>query len=271
MVMSLRSTEIASLRRGGFARNDFTDMEQINALKQFGLTEQEAQTYLSLLKIGGARASVLAKETGVKRTTIYPILKSLSEKGVVLVYFKKSQRFYYAQKPNKLAVLFEKKLEFFSNIIPTFEAMDKKQAEAIGLRFIETKEELKRFYEDVLLDYKNKSYRIIGNAAEWEGVDQEFFIQYRKNRASANIKTRLLLSANSKNINPTEKNLLREYKYLPEKHKFRSTMDIFKDKILIISPDISSLAVVIAVPAMVDIFKSMFEIIWDSVKNVETQ
>ena len=144
--------------------------------------------------------------------------------------------------------------------------MDKKQAEAIGLRFIETKEELKRFYEDVLVDYKNKSYRIIGNTSEWQGVDQDFFIQFRKDRAELNIKTKLLLSAGSKNINPTEKNLLREYKYLPEKFKFRSTMDIFKDKVLIISPDISSLAVVIGVPAMVDVFKSMFDIIWKSVK-----
>lgn len=241
-------------------------MEQINALKQFGLSEQEAQTYLALLKIGGSRASVLAKEIGLKRTTVYPILKSLSEKGAVLVYFKKNQRFYYAQKPNKLAALFEKKLEFFNSIIPTFEAVDKKQAEAIGLRFIETKEELKRFYEDVLVDYKNKSYRIIGNTSEWQGVDQDFFIQFRKDRAELNIKTKLLLSAGSKNINPTEKNLLREYKYLPEKFKFRSTMDIFKDKVLIISPDISSLAVVIGVPAMVDVFKSMFDIIWKSVK-----
>lgn len=242
-------------------------MEQINALKQFGLNEQEAQTYLVLLKTGGSRASILAKEIGIKRTTVYPILKSLSEKGVVLVYFKKSQRFYYAQKPNKLSALFEKKLEFFNSIIPTFEAMDKKQAEAIGLRFIETEEELKQFYEDVLVDYKNKSYRIIGNTSEWQGVDQDFFIKFRKDRAELNIKTKLLLSADSRNLNPIVKGLLREYKYLPEKYKFRSTMDIFKDKILIVSPDISSLAVVIAVPAMVDIFKSMFEIIWDSVDN----
>lgn len=242
-------------------------MEQIEALRQLGLTEQEAQTYFVLLKIGGAKASVLAKEAGLKRTTVYPVLKSLAESGCVLVYFKKGQRYYYAQKPNKLASLLEKKLEFFNSVIPTFEAMDKKQAEAIGLRFIETKEELKQFYSDVLLDYKNKSYRIIGNASEWEGVDPEFSIKFRKDRARANIKTRLLLSADSKSINPTEKNLLRSYKYLPEKYKFKSTMDIFKDKVLIISPDISSLAVVIAIPAMVDVFKSMFEIIWESIEK----
>ena len=65
-------------------------MDTIKALLDFGLTEQEAQTYLTLFKLGGATASVLAKEAGLKRTTIYPILKALSQKGCVLVYFKKN-------------------------------------------------------------------------------------------------------------------------------------------------------------------------------------
>ncbi|MDD5396562.1 MAG: helix-turn-helix domain-containing protein [Candidatus Moranbacteria bacterium] len=239
-------------------------MDTIKALLDFGLTEQEAQTYLTLFKLGGSTASALAKEAGLKRTTVYPILKALSQKGCVLVYFKKNQQYYYAQNPNKLAGVLEKKLDFFNSIIPLFESMEKKQAKTIGLRFIETKEELENFYNDVLYQYKNKKYRVIGNTNEWESIDPEFFANYRKERAQLNTKIKLLLSTDSQVSNPTEKSLLREFKYLPEKYKFKSTMNIFDDKVLIISPSQSSLAVVIAVPTMVDIFKSMFEIIWDS-------
>ena len=235
-------------------------MKEKQALLDFGLNESEAETYLALFRLGGATASVVAKETGLQRTTIYPILKSLAKKGCVLVYFRKSQHYYYAQKPDKIMGLFEKKLEFFNSVIPLFESMDKKQAKAIGLRFIETKEELRKFYMDILDDHK--SYRIIGNAHIWQKMDPEFFEQYREMRARLNIKTRLLLSADSKKTNPTTRDLLREFKYLPEEYEFKSTLNIFNDKVLIISPESSSLAVVIAVPAMVDIFKSMFEIIW---------
>lgn len=242
-------------------------MEQIKALLEIGLSEQEALTYLALLKLGGSTATVLSKEVGLKRTTVYPILKSLAEKGCVFVYFRKNKRFYYAQKPEKLVNLLEKKVDFFTSVLPLFESLDKKQAQAIGLRFIETKEELKQFYENILVEHQNKSYRVIGNAYEWEGVDPEFFAYYRKSRGRLGIKTRLLLSADSKDVNPTDTNLLREYKYLPEKYKFKSTMNIFKDKVLIVSPHITSLAVVIAIPVMVDIFKSMFEIIWESVEK----
>jgi len=238
-------------------------MKEKQALLEFGLTESEAQAYLALFRLGGATASVLAKETGLQRTTVYPILKSLAKKGCVLVYFRKNQHYYYAQKPDKLAGIFEKKLDFFNSVIPLFESMDRKQAQAVGVRFIETKEELRKFYVDVLDDHR--SYRIIGNAHVWQNIDPEFFEQYREMRAERKIKTKLILSADSRPTNPTDKDLLREFKYLPEAYEFKSTLNIFNDKVLIISPESSSLAVVIAVPAMVDIFKSMFEIIWDSI------
>lgn len=237
----------------------------IDSLNSLGLSNQESQVYLALLKIGGSTASIVAKKIGIKRTTVYPILKKLVERGYVLVYFKKSKRFYYAEKPYKIAGIFEKKLEFFNNAIPLLESIEKSQIKIFGLRFIETKEELKRFYLDILNEYKNKSYRVIGNTAHWEKIDPEFFMQYRKDRARNNIRTRLILSADSKDFNPQDKSLLREYRYALEKYIFKSTMNIFDDRILVISPDLSSLAVVIAIPAMVDIFKSMFEIIWDNI------
>ncbi|MBA4320684.1 MAG: hypothetical protein C0412_20005, partial [Flavobacterium sp.] len=125
-------------------------MKEKQALLSFGLSESEADVYLAVFRLGGATASVVARETGLKRTTVYPILKSLAEKGCVTLYFQKNKRFYQAQKPNRLAGIFEKKMDFFNSVIPLFESMDKRQAQIFGLRFIETKEELRQFYADTL-------------------------------------------------------------------------------------------------------------------------
>lgn len=242
-------------------------MKNDQILMDLGLSEHETNAYLSLLRLGGSIASVVAKDMGVKRTTVYPILQTLTQKGFAMVYFRKNKRYFYAVKPNKLSGLFEKKLQTFNSIIPFLETLEKKEIQTLGLRFIETKEELKHFYNTVLEEYKNKQYCVIGSVPAWEGIDAEYFMQFRKNRAKNNIRTKLLLSADSKDTNPTEEELLRSFKYLPEKYRFKSTIDIFDDKILIISPEISSLAVVIAIPAMVDVFKSVFEIIWDSTSD----
>jgi hypothetical protein len=55
---------------------------------------------------------------------------------------------------------------------------------------------------------------------------------------------------------------LRTFKYLPEKYVLKSTIDIYADKIVIIGPEIKALAVVVAIPAMVDVFRSVFEMLW---------
>jgi sugar-specific transcriptional regulator TrmB len=237
--------------------------QNISILQSLGLSGEESRIYLALLGLGGCAASILAKEVGLKRTTVYPILHKLAEQGLVNIYFRKNKRFYYAEKPAKVAGLFHKKIESFESIIPVLESLDKKQAQMIGLRFIETIDELENFYFAILDEYRNKKYCAIGNANAWEGLNTDFFTQYRKDRAMHGIKTKLLLTEDSRKINPTDETLLREWKYLPKKYAFKSTMDIFDDKVLIISPKFSSLAVVIAVPAMVDIFKTIFEMLWD--------
>ncbi|MBI2551751.1 hypothetical protein HYW17_00415 [Candidatus Uhrbacteria bacterium] len=238
-------------------------MKPIENLKNLGLPEQEANIYLALLKLGGSQASKVAKEAGLKRTTVYPILKSLAQKGFCNVYFRKNRRFYYAEKPHKVARLFAKKLEIFESVIPMLESVEKKQTQQFGLRFIEALDELKQFYTEILDEYQNKSYYVISSGQEWEGLDPQWFVEFRKERGRRNIRTKLILSPQFKDKNPTDPKFLRTWKYVPEKYAFKSTIDIFKDKVLIISPQLSSLAIVVAVPTMVDVFQSAFNIIWD--------
>lgn len=238
-------------------------MSHISTLQTLGLTEDEARTYLALLKFGGSNAIALSKEVGLKRTTIYPILKSLHEKGFASTYFHKSKRLYRAEKPDKVAGQYEKRLESFNSIIPELKTIEKQVISTVGLRFIETKQELENFYTGILVEYKGKSYSAIGSATAWEGIDPEFFQKFRFDRANAKIKTRILLSADSVKASPDGIKLLRDVRVLPKNHTFKSTMDIFDNKILIVNPDQTALAVVIEVPSMVDIFKEMFEMLWE--------
>lgn len=133
-----------------------------------------------------------------------------------------------------------------------------------GLHPIKTKKELRRFYTEILKKYRGQEYRIIGDISGWEKIDPVFLKRYRSNRAQAGIKTKILLSHGSKLHNPEDKSLLRECKYLPKEYAFENTVDIFDNYgVLIVSPNTKTLAIVIAIPAIVDVFKSIFEIIWE--------
>jgi sugar-specific transcriptional regulator TrmB len=238
-------------------------MNAEKSLTELGLSPQESIVYVALLKSGEAPASLLAKEVAMQRTTAYTILKELVTKGFAIAYQKRGRQVFVAEKPQNVAGYFEKKLKSFTEHIPLLETLEKKQIQISGLRFIETLPELKRFYTNILREYRGRSYAAMGNSNAWQGLDETFFVQFRKDRAAAGIRTRLLLSPDSRITSPKDKTLLREVKFVPKKYAFKSTIDIFDDKILIIGPNQTSLAVVIAVPDMVDIFKSTFELMWD--------
>lgn len=239
-------------------------MRDTHALQELGLSKQEADIYLTLLRLGPSPASAIAKELTIKRTTVYAILNPMTARGLVQIYAKNNKRLFRAQKPQNVAALFEKKLEAFAELIPQLSKLQKAQQPVAGIRFIETKKELETFYTVTLKEYRNREYRVIGSTTAWENINPEFFQQMRAFRSKANIRTKLLLTSDSRSINPTDKKLLREFKYLPAKYAFKSTIDIFDDKILIIGPDQTGLAVVLEIPSMVDIFKSLFQIIWDT-------
>ena len=163
--------------------------------------------------------------------------------------------------------MYEHRLESLTNLVPVLEKLQGTQAKAYGVRFIQTKREFKSFYNEILDDYRDRSYYIIGNANAFINLDPDFILEFRKKRALRNIRTKLLLSHDSKlATGQDDPSLIREFKYLPEKYQFKSTIDIYDDKLLIIGPEVKALAVVIAIPPMVDVFRSIFEVLWENTK-----
>lgn len=79
----------------------------IGSLKKLGFSEKEAQVYLTLLKVGPSPASALANRVGLKRVTIYSVLDSLREIGVVGVENDDQCRKYIPYDPECLARLLE--------------------------------------------------------------------------------------------------------------------------------------------------------------------
>ncbi len=244
-------------------------MNVLGSLREMGLTDAEAGMYSVLLKIGASPASIIAQEAGIKRTTAYSLLQNLKEKGFAGGYYRDDRQFFYAERPERVAGRYEKRLKVFIESIPSMVKTGMLREEIHGVHPIATVAELKDFYRDILDEYKNKSYSIIGNSENWESLDQSFFTQFRKDRAHNKIKTRLLLDSRSAQINPEDASLLRKWKYVPEKYDLNGVIDIFDDKVLIISTELRSLALVIGVPAMVGMFKVMFQMLWDLIPNQE--
>jgi sugar-specific transcriptional regulator TrmB len=78
-------------------RNEGDDDSQIaivrSALVEYGLSENEAEVYLHLARVGERKASDVAEVTHFHRTEVYRILRVLEKKGIVIETFETPLRF----------------------------------------------------------------------------------------------------------------------------------------------------------------------------------
>lgn len=100
-------------------------------LCQIGLTSNESDVYIELLRIGSQPVSVVSSRLGVNRSSSYSILESLLAKGMVCVHLKNNVRHYSPCDPNVLLGFIDQKCRTFDyyrsqvkNLIPKFRGID---------------------------------------------------------------------------------------------------------------------------------------------------
>jgi sugar-specific transcriptional regulator TrmB len=89
-----------------------------NQLHKYGLSEKEAQAYISLLKLGTATITQLAKDTNISRTTIYDVAKALRDRGIVSSSTQNKVLFLEAAPPEKLIHILTEKQNIIKDILP---------------------------------------------------------------------------------------------------------------------------------------------------------
>jgi len=82
-----------------------------NDLKKLGLTKTEAQIYLSLLSFGRATPTRIARETNVKRPTVYAALESLLREGIVWEDKSSKTKTFYAVPSDLKNIIIRQKSE----------------------------------------------------------------------------------------------------------------------------------------------------------------
>ena len=97
-------------------------MIEEQVLQKAGLNENEAKIYLACLELGTTTVLKISRQTEIKRATVYLILDSLCQKGLIKKVPKKSTTLYAAEDPQKIAYKMEENLRDFNDLLPVFKA-----------------------------------------------------------------------------------------------------------------------------------------------------
>ena len=94
-----------------------------NILENLGLTENEAKVYLASLSLGQSTILKISRTAEIKRTTIYSVIESLKQKGLMKIEIKGWKKLFVAESPEKLDVMIKNRREELKSSLPEFLAL----------------------------------------------------------------------------------------------------------------------------------------------------
>ena len=214
--------------------------------KELGFSSNEIKTYLYLAESGGASAHNIAKRIKVPRTTIYSVVTSLTDKGLISQEQKKGTTYFIPNKPESILRLIERKQEEIKKkelvakelielVTPYFNT---KHYSIPKMQFFEGRESVENMLYDNLETWRASmaSYDSIW----WGYQDVGFVKEYRRwLEYTWTLKTDMELYQILSNQDPIERELEnkvpgRTMKQMPREFNFSSTIWVMGDYIVLL-------------------------------------
>jgi sugar-specific transcriptional regulator TrmB len=119
-------------------------------LQKIGLSEKEAVLYLAGLQTGPATMQELVNGAQLKRATVYELVDSLKEKGLIKTILKGKRKIYIAEDPQNIFPLIKQKENVLNNILGQLLAIQSHAGKKPSVRIYQGVEGIKEIYEDIL-------------------------------------------------------------------------------------------------------------------------
>ena len=239
----------------------------IESLKDFGLSEHEALVYFASLALGPATIQKIAEAAEVKRTTVYTIVESLKQKGLMNIELRGLKKVYSPENPEKLETVLDVKKQKLAKLLPEFSALYNLKGGESFIKYYEGLEASKSVYEGLIQDVKpHDDYLIISDLPKWLNLDKEYFMNFTARRAKLNISIRMLLvdcpeAREFKKVGP---NYNFKAKLLPEGMQLTTNLVVIPRRVVIhqLTPPI--MAIVIENKSVIQFHRETFEMLWKS-------
>jgi sugar-specific transcriptional regulator TrmB len=251
---------------------------ELETLIDIGLSPEEGRVYLSLLNTGSSSATVLSKNSGIKRTYVYAICKSLSSKGLLVIHESRGKTVFTPQSPDYLLRLSESKrakaVEAQARLEGVMEQL-KNQFKSIDARPIvqvfEGVEGVKKIYLDTLREGVE-----ISAVVETSEIDPELRSwlkdYYTLERARLGIHAKVILASGKLSGEYQSRNdsRLRTVREIPSsKYPIKHEVDIYGDKVAFIKyhKDEPIVGLLIDNALVAQTMRAWFELSWKGAES----
>src|SRR6056297_1526512 len=238
----------------------------LDSLTKLGIQKKQAKIYLACLELGSATIQELAEKSNVKRTSIYNFLEDIKNLGLVSEIKEDNKLLLVAENPKSVIKKAEKRIEQARNNMPEFLSIFHRPANKPKVKFYQGEEGLQKVY----LDYAVQDQPIYGFSDYEEmfsALPEDFLWKTPKKRIKKNSFFYCIAKQGpqGKKIKSLDSKHLRETKLVKDV-QFETEINIYGDKISILSFRKPYAAVIIEDKATAQTMKSIWSLVWNNVK-----
>jgi HTH-type transcriptional regulator, sugar sensing transcriptional regulator len=245
--------------------------------EEIGLSDKESAVYGVLLRLGTAKAAQVAQNADLQRTTAYDILRSLTRKGLVTKFIKRSSAFYSPSDPRSLISYLdreeqqyhfqnEKRKKRIEDMLPELVSIAKNRSTVPKVRFFEGKKGLREALEDTLTAKTGiLAYANLGTIFE---AAPDFFPNYLSKRIKGKIHARAIVPDTKiwREALARSREELREVRFLPPGNIYTPEINIYDDKMLVISWE-ENIALIVESKELAALQRIVFDNLWRALQK----
>ncbi|MFH1053867.1 MAG: helix-turn-helix domain-containing protein [Candidatus Woesearchaeota archaeon] len=230
----------------------------VETLENIGLSSNESKVYMALLELGSSLAGKITERSKVNRRTVYDVLESLINKGLVSYIIEANRKVFEAADPTRILELIKEKEKEIQDVMPELIAKKmsslKKQEAAIyrGRKGIRT------IYDDIL---KHKEYRFFGSHGRFKEEMGPYFNLFQRNVLQKKIKAYALISERLRRNKEIAKHA--NVRYLKKDYDSPVSTLIYDKKVAIIIWSEEPIGLVAEGKEISTSFKNYFDVMWN--------
>jgi len=246
----------------------------MTALKNYGLSENEAKIYKTLLELLEAPVYKISKIAEVPRTTTYACLENLKKQGLILSFHKNNILYYTPESSQKLLEILDNKKESITKILPQLDALIHSSSIKPIIKIYEGPEGIKKVRQDQLETLVKEDQKIlyaIANADMYK-ILPKYFSNWVEERVKHKIQSWLIMphsaQDNQKYADPQKlKQDMRQVKFLPQGFDYQCSLNIYGNKLAFFSLKKGQIiSVILESQPITNMFKQFFLFNWGMLK-----
>ncbi len=238
-----------------------------HSLQKLGFSPQDADIYLSILKLGESSVGAIIAQTGFHREIVYGGLTRLEQQGLVQSLEKKKIKHYQACDPTLLARKEQDKANLAATLLPYLTELYTQPP--VSVRIYEGSEGLEEIEKDWAASLKDKEefFSIGGAGSSWYEVCKPYYKKYHDALYKRGIRMKTVTFKNeSKSIALYENPKFNPVRVLPDNFRTPSSSVIYADKLLIQVFGEQFIAIVIQSKQISDAYRQYFNSLWKIAK-----